>query len=159
MRSPFWSHFYNWHHSSITKNTILKVTGSFIWLLPSQRTHLGIWVDKNVSSAWCFSFQYGRFPWSPNLGENTSREQDEVEAALPQGQWFLPCSPNGAVWRERGPGRRWGLSTGTRRRFPATMASSYLASGSSPASLRLLYSVPHLILPGKWAISKGVKWL
>lgn len=90
--------FKNSLHGSITKNIISEVTGCFIWLLSSRRSHLGIWDDKNVSSARCFAFQCGIFPWSPNLGENDAREeQEETQADSSWCQCFLPCSPGGPL--------------------------------------------------------------
>lgn len=67
------------------KTVILKVTACFIWLLTSWRTHLGIWADKNVSSALCLSFQYGIFPWFPNLGENSPLESRRKRKQTPPG--------------------------------------------------------------------------
>lgn len=158
-RAPFGAVFCNWLHSSVMKNTISKVTGCFIWLLSSQRTHLGIWVDKNVSSAWCFSFQCGVCLWSPNLGENAPSESGGSGSRPLLMPMFPALFSRRSVWRERGLGRQWGLSVGVSRRFSTTMAGSHLVSGSSPASLRFFYSVPSPILLGKRAISKGVRWL
>lgn len=160
LRAFFWVTFHNWFPSSVMKIVISKVTGCFLWLFTSQRTHLGIWVDKNVSSAWCLFFQYGIFPWSPNLGENAPLESRRKRKQTPPGA-NVPCPVLKAVClqRESTLGRQRGLSVGARRRFSTTMASSHLASGSSPASLRFFYSVPSHILLGKWAISKGVRWL
>lgn len=84
-RALFGATCHNWFPSSIMKNVISKVTGCLIWFFTSQRTHLGIWVDKNVSSAWCLSFQYGIFPWSPNLGENVPLESRRKRKQIPPG--------------------------------------------------------------------------
>lgn len=124
------------------KNALSKATGCFSWLLSSQRTHLGIEVEKNVSSAGAFHFSIWHISLVPKPWRKCPPRAGGKRSRCCLGPVFPALSSRQPACRERGLGRHRGLSVGVRQGFSTTMACSHLVSGSCTASLRLFCAVP-----------------
>ena len=123
------------------KNAISKATGCFIWLLSSQRTHLGIEVDKNVNSAGAFHFSIWHISLVPKpWGKCPPRSRRKAKQMLPGTNVSCPllqaaCLERKRTWQALRPFH--GCAPG----FSTTVAGSHLASGSSTASLRFFCAI------------------